>query len=186
MFEMKFGRLWKSAGGLLAASALFAGADSGLLQAKELPTPGLAQEAPTAGRFVKSGDVYMVPYTEKIPGTDVSFEMIPVPGGEFLLGSPEGEGERQEDEGPQVSIKVEPFWMGKTEVTWAEYQSFMAMYDAFKKLQLLATKEPGKGTGLGLSIVHRIVTKYGGAIAVDSEEGRGTSFRIRFPLASLS
>jgi PAS domain S-box-containing protein len=48
------------------------------------------------------------------------------------------------------------------------------------------TKEPGKGTGLGLSIVHRIVTKYGGAIAVDSEEGRGTSFRIRFPLASLS
>jgi PAS domain S-box-containing protein len=48
------------------------------------------------------------------------------------------------------------------------------------------TKEPGKGTGLGLSIVHRIVTKYGGAIAVESEEGHGTSFRIRFPLASLS
>jgi two-component system NtrC family sensor kinase len=48
------------------------------------------------------------------------------------------------------------------------------------------TKEPGKGTGLGLSIVHRIVTKYGGAITVESQEGHGTIFRIRFPLAAGS
>lgn len=48
------------------------------------------------------------------------------------------------------------------------------------------TKEPGKGTGLGLSIVHRIVTKYGGAIAVESEDGQGTVFRIRFPLAAVA
>ena len=33
----------------------------------------------------------MVPYIEKIPGTDVTFEMIPVPGGEFLMGSPANE-----------------------------------------------------------------------------------------------
>ncbi len=114
--------------------------------AKETPpatAPGIAAEPPAEGPAIKVDGGYMVPYTEKIPGTDVSFEMIPVPGGEFLIGSPEGEAERQEDEGPQVSIKVEPFWVGKTEVTWAEYQSFMAMYDAFKKLQLLATKEAG-------------------------------------------
>jgi PAS domain S-box-containing protein len=48
------------------------------------------------------------------------------------------------------------------------------------------TKEPGKGTGLGLSIVHRIVTKYGGAIALESEDGQGTVFRIRFPLADVA
>ena len=47
------------------------------------------------------------------------------------------------------------------------------------------TKEPGKGTGLGLSIVHRIVTKYGGTIMVESEDGKGTAFCIRFPLALL-
>jgi signal transduction histidine kinase len=43
------------------------------------------------------------------------------------------------------------------------------------------TKAPGKGTGLGLSIVHQIVTKHHGTIAVDSIEGTGTSFRLRFP-----
>jgi PAS domain S-box-containing protein len=44
------------------------------------------------------------------------------------------------------------------------------------------TKEPGKGTGLGLSIVYRIVTRYGGTLGVESEEGKGTRFTIRFPL----
>ena len=48
------------------------------------------------------------------------------------------------------------------------------------------TKDPGRGTGLGLSIVHRIVTKYGGTITVESKEGHGTIFRIRFPLATVS
>jgi two-component system, cell cycle sensor histidine kinase and response regulator CckA len=47
------------------------------------------------------------------------------------------------------------------------------------------TKDSGKGTGLGLSIVHKIVTKNGGTIAVESEEGRGSRFIIRFPLSTL-
>ncbi|HJU06598.1 MAG TPA: PAS domain S-box protein [Nitrospiraceae bacterium] len=45
----------------------------------------------------------------------------------------------------------------------------------------MTTKDPGKGTGLGLSIVHRIVTKYGGRISVDSQEGQGATFTIQFP-----
>ena len=43
------------------------------------------------------------------------------------------------------------------------------------------TKAPGKGTGLGLSIVHKIVTRHAGTITVDSTEGEGTTFRLRFP-----
>jgi len=43
------------------------------------------------------------------------------------------------------------------------------------------TKDPGKGTGLGLSVVYKLVTKYGGSIAMESEEGKGTTFIIRFP-----
>ncbi len=44
------------------------------------------------------------------------------------------------------------------------------------------TKEPGKGTGLGLSIAHKIATKYGGTISVESEEQKGTTFTITFPV----
>jgi formylglycine-generating enzyme len=108
--------------------------------AKEPPaaTPGIVTEQPADGRFVKVDGGYMVPYTETIPGADVAFEMIPIAGGEFLMGSPDGEAERADDEGPQVRVKVEPFWAAKCEVTWAQYKSFMSMYDVFKKLQNLA------------------------------------------------
>ena len=46
------------------------------------------------------------------------------------------------------------------------------------------TKEVGKGTGQGLSIAHDvIVNKHDGALEFDTELGKGTTFRIRLPLA---
>jgi len=48
------------------------------------------------------------------------------------------------------------------------------------------TKPLGVGTGLGLSVCHRIITSLGGAIRVESEPGRGTSFFITLPAVADS
>src|SRR6478672_4780325 len=140
--KMLTSNYWNTCSLILAATL---GLLSTGVPAKEADAParGVAATPPAGVRPVKVDGGYMVPYSVKIPGTDVTFEMIPVPGGEFLLGSPAKEAGRAKDEGPQVRVKVEPYWIGKTEVTWGEYRSFMAMYDAFKKLQRLAAN-PGK------------------------------------------
>lgn len=101
--------------------------------------PGLVKEKPAEGPFVETPQGFMVPYTETIPGTEVTFEMVPIPGGKFTMGSPESEAGRDENEGPQFEVEVAPFWMGKYEVTWGEYKQFMTLYDAFKEFDMLRT-----------------------------------------------
>src|SRR5262245_18960003 len=63
-------------------------------------------------------------YTEKIPDTDVSLDVLPIPGGAYHMGSPSGENGRKEDEGPQHPVSIRPFWMGKYEVTWDEWDLY--------------------------------------------------------------
>jgi len=65
-------------------------------------------------------------YTEYIPGTGVSFKMIAIPGGNFMMGSPMDESFRKEDEGPQREVSIKPFFMGRAEVSWDEYLAFFS------------------------------------------------------------
>ena len=62
-----------------------------------------------------------VAYSQKIGATDVAIELVPIAGGTFLMGSPDGEADREPHEGPQIEVSVEPFWMGKFEIRWDEY-----------------------------------------------------------------
>ncbi len=48
------------------------------------------------------------------------------------------------------------------------------------------TKPSGKGTGLGLSVVHGIIKAHRGAVLVESEPGRGSTFYIYLPIQSVS
>lgn len=68
--------------------------------------------------------VEMKSYTEKIPVSDVSFDMVPIPGGKYQIGSPKTEKDRGDDEGPQHEVEIKPFWMGKCEVTWEEFDVY--------------------------------------------------------------
>ena len=79
----------------------------------------------------------MKEYTESIPGTRIQFDMMPIPSGTFLMGSPESEANRKAHEGPQVEIELAPFWMGKHEVTWNEYELFMYP-EEMNRLQMLS------------------------------------------------
>ncbi|MEC8338683.1 MAG: SUMF1/EgtB/PvdO family nonheme iron enzyme, partial [Planctomycetota bacterium] len=114
----------------------------------ESAEPGLVEEKPAEGRFVKTAHGYMVPYRQQIPGTEQSFQMVPIPGGSFLLGSPANEADREPDEGPQVEVTIAPFWMSQYEVTWGEYQAFMALYAQLKQIQGLrySLSDPAEAT----------------------------------------
>ena len=63
-------------------------------------------------------------FTEYIPGTAVSIDMVAVPGGTFKMGSPENEPFRKKDEGPQKNVTVSRFFMSEVEVTWDQYWAF--------------------------------------------------------------
>ena len=80
------------------------------------PIPAADSEATTQAE--------MKPYIETITGTDITFKMVPIPGGKFLMGSPADEPGREEHEGPQVEVEIAPFWMEEHEVTWAEFTQF--------------------------------------------------------------
>ncbi len=63
-------------------------------------------------------------YSEQIPGSEVTIDMVPVEGGIFIMGSPESEQGREDDEGPRHPVQVNSFWMGKYEITWEQYELF--------------------------------------------------------------
>src|SRR6266496_13996 len=105
-------------------------------------SPGLAAEKPestaTNGlevareihKFITSKveaktETEMNAYTNTIPGAPVQYAMVPIRGGEFLMGSPDNEPGRKPNEGPQHKVKISPFWMGQCEVTWNEFELFM-------------------------------------------------------------
>ena len=58
-------------------------------------------------------------------GNRVFLEMVKIPGGHFMMGSPEDEVERTEYEEPQHIVTISPFFMGKFPITQLQYQTIM-------------------------------------------------------------
>ncbi len=85
----------------------------------------LAVRARVLANQTEKSEADMSVYTNTIPGTQVNYVMMPIHGGEFVMGSPVSEPGHQPDESPQHKVKVSPFWMGRCEVTWDEFELFM-------------------------------------------------------------
>ena len=63
-------------------------------------------------------------FTEDL-GNGVTLEMVEIPGGTFIMGSPANEAERFSNEGPQHQVTVPGFFMAKYQLTQAQYQAIM-------------------------------------------------------------
>ena len=81
------------------------------LPSSERPGVGSCWENETAGATCKEDTTGM--------------EFVYVPGGCFQMGSPESEDGRDDDEGPQHEVCLDGFWMGKYEVTQAQWEAVM-------------------------------------------------------------
>jgi len=65
--------------------------------------------------------------------------------------------------------------------TGIEAEILGRLFDPF-----FTTSEPGRGMGLGLAVCHSIVRSHGGTLTVESEVGRGSTFRIELPAADAT
>ncbi|MCH2201971.1 MAG: formylglycine-generating enzyme family protein [Fuerstiella sp.] len=75
----------------------------------------------------------MKPYAELLEHTEIAIDMVPVPGGTFSMGSPETEPGRNPDESPAHPVTLDPFWMGKCEITWEQYDVWGENLDIIRR-----------------------------------------------------
>ena len=92
-----------------------------------------AAPTPPPTEAIAEEPAQMRPYSQPIADTDVAIELLPIAGGTFKMGSPDGEADRREDEGPQHEVKIEPFWMGKFEITWDQYDVWNDKIDIIRR-----------------------------------------------------
>lgn len=110
-----------------------------------LPAWGTAEELVPpveVPQAVAASPAEMQAYAEPLVHTDVVIDMVPIPGGKFVIGSPAGEAQRRDDEGPQQTVEIEPFWMSRCEITWDAYDTWAEGIDMLRRDALGLVKTP--------------------------------------------
>ncbi len=117
-----------------AASAAITGAGLALGTVTQeysdtVPAGEVVSQNPAAGAGVAPGAAVSLAVSETIdtimlPG-DVPLEMVWIPGGTFTMGSPDTEQDRNSNEGPQHAVTLDGFWVGRYNLTQAQWAALM-------------------------------------------------------------
>lgn len=103
-----------------------AAATGALCSAKTGVSPVSINASISAGAITSAGGP-VKKYTETVTpasGGKVTFDMVLIPGGEFVMGSSDKEAGRKDDEGPQHKVRLEPFYLCTTETTYVLFQAY--------------------------------------------------------------
>lgn len=84
--------------------------------------------------FSSLQDSHFEAYTQRIPGTQVTFDMTPIPEGSFQMGNDNSD---FPEEKPAHTVSLDAFWMGTHEVTWDAFELFLD-----KNYELAISEEP--------------------------------------------
>lgn len=140
-----------------------------------LDTGPAAETGPTAPLLTDLPPDAFEDYTDVVPNLNVRFEMVAVQGGTFRMGTPESEPGRRDDEGPQRDVQISPFWIGKFEVSWREYDAYYSQTATRGKNEqgtradgITGPTPPygspdqgwGKGARPAITMTHYAATKY--------------------------
>jgi formylglycine-generating enzyme required for sulfatase activity len=78
---------------------------------------------------------------ETIINSPDGYELVMIPGGNFTMGSPNGEKDRQKTEGPQHQVQVQSFYLGRYPVTNSQYGKFLEVNPDMQEPKYWAVRE---------------------------------------------
>ena len=113
-------------------------------------------------------------YTQKIPGSELTVEMVAIPDGQFLMGSSQDENARSADEGPVRLVEISGFWMSKHEITWELYDLYLQ-----RSVDKVDAKEKGSEVQVEIDAVSGATIPY-----TDMSLGMGTG--SGFPVVNIT
>jgi formylglycine-generating enzyme required for sulfatase activity len=95
------------------------------------------------GKIIKRTPAQAQSFQERLPGK-IPLEMVAIPGGEFLMGSPASEAGHWDDESPQHQVSIRPFYMGKYEVTQQQWRAVASLPKVDKNFEPESAAFQGK------------------------------------------
>jgi hypothetical protein len=98
---------------------------------RQNPTPSPSPR-PSSSPSPPSPRPLAPPFTENLPN-GVTLEMVGLPAGQFLMGSPDSDPDARDNQKPQHQVEVNSFAIGKYPVTQAQYQAVMGTNPSYFK-----------------------------------------------------